>query len=61
MYRFGTCIPIFRGFFIKSAKRMCTCEYVKDGIGAYKKCVFRFEKGYKQIIALSSCKTICLT
>ena len=45
-------------FFIKSAKRMCICEYVIFGIDPYKKCVFRFEKGYKQIIALGSYKTI---
>ena len=60
MYRLGPCIPIFRGvFFIKSAKRMCMYEYVKNCIGTYKKCIFRFEKGYKQAIALGSCKTIC--
>ena len=60
MYRLGPCIPIFRGFFffIKIAKRMCICEYVIFGIDPYKKCVFRFEKGYKQIIALGSYKTI---
>ena len=26
------------------------CDYVIFGIGTYKKCVFRFEKGYKHII-----------
>ena len=60
MYKLGPCIFIFRGvFLIKSAKRMCICEYVKNLIGTYKKCVFGFEEGYKQIIALDSCKTIC--
>ena len=58
MYRLFPCIPIFRAFFflIKSAKRMCICDYVKNHFGTCKKCVFRFEKGYKQIIALSSSK-----
>ena len=60
MYRLVPCIPIFRGFFIKSAKRMCICDYVKNRIGTCKKCVFWFEKGYKQIIALDSPKTYCL-
>ena len=60
MYKFGPCIPIFRGFFIKNTKKMCICEYVKKRIGTYKNCVFRFEEGYKQIIALDSCKTYCL-
>ena len=51
--------PFLGGFLIKSARRMCICEYVKNRIGTYKKCVFGFEEGYKQIIALDSCKTIC--
>ena len=59
MYRLFPCIPIFRGFFIKSAKRMCICDYVKNRIGTCKKIVFQFEKGYKQIIALGSPKTCC--
>ena len=46
-------------FFIESAKRMCICDYVKNRIGTCKKCVFWCEKGYKQIIALSSPKTYC--
>ena len=34
MYRLVRCIPIFKGdFFIKSAKRMCVCDYVKNHIG----------------------------
>ena len=28
------CIPISRGFFIESAKRICICDYVKNRIGA---------------------------
>ena len=28
MYRLVPFIPDFRGFFIKSAKMMCICEYV---------------------------------
>ena len=59
MYRLVPCIPIFRVFFIKNAKRMCICEYVIFCIGTYKKCVFRFEEGYKQINFLDSCKTYC--
>ena len=35
MYRLGPCIPIFRGFFIKSAKRMCICAYVIFGIDTF--------------------------
>ena len=59
MYKLFLCIPIFRGFFIKSAKGKCICDYVKNRIGTCKKCVFRFEKGYKRIIALGSPKTYC--
>ena len=64
MYRLGPCIPICPcmpsgSFFIKSAKRMCICEYFKNRIGSYKKCVFRFEKWYKWIIVLDSCKAYC--
>ena len=32
MYRLVSCIPIFRVFFIKSAKKMCICDYVIFGI-----------------------------
>ena len=60
MYRLVPCIPIFRGFFIKSAKRMCICDYVENRIGSCKKYVFRFEKGYKWIMALGSPKSILL-
>ena len=36
MYRLGPCIPIFRGgVLIKSAKRMCMCEYVIFGIDTF--------------------------
>ena len=47
MYRLFPCIPIFRVFFIKSAKKMCICDYVKNRIGTCKKCAFGLEKGYK--------------
>ena len=33
MYRLFPCLPIFRGFLIKSVKRMCICDYVKSHIG----------------------------
>ena len=60
MYRLGPCIPIFRGFFfIKSAKRMCIYDYVKNRIGSCEKCFFRFEKGYKRINVQDSPKTYC--
>ena len=49
--------PFLGGFFIKSARRTCICDYVISGIGTYKKCVFRFKKGYKQIITPGSPKT----
>ena len=59
MYRLFPCIPIFRGFFIKSAKRMCICNYVKNRIGTFLNLCFDVKKWYKQIIALDSCKTYC--
>ena len=50
MYRLFPCIPIFRGFFIKSAKRMCICDYVKNRIGTCKKCVFfSLKKGIREL------------
>ena len=51
--------PIFRVFLLKSVKRMCICDYVKNRIDTCEKCIFRFEKGYKLIIALGSPKTYC--
>ena len=59
MYRLVPYIPFFSGFFIKSAKRMCICDYVKNRIGTCKKCVSQFEKGYKRVIVLDSPKTYC--
>ena len=59
MYRLVPCIPIFRGFFIKSAKRMCICDYVKNHIGTFWNLCFDVKKGYKQIIVLDSPKTYC--
>ena len=62
MYRLFPCISIFRGEeggLIKSAKKMCICDYVKNYIGTCKKCVFRFEKGFKRISILDSCKIYC--
>ena len=35
MYRLGPGIPILRGFFIKSAKRMCICEYIIFSIDTF--------------------------
>ena len=45
MYRLFPCIPIFRGFFIKSAKRMCICDYVKNRIGTFSNLCFGGKKG----------------
>ena len=60
MYKLFPCIPIFRGGgFVKKAKRVCICDYVKNCIVTCKRCAFRFEKGYKRVIALGSCKTYC--
>ena len=59
MCRLIPCIPILGDFLIKSSKRMCICDYVKNRIGSCKKCAFRFEKGYKRISLLDSCKTYC--
>ena len=58
MYRLFPCIPIFRGFFIKSAKRMCICDYVKNRIGTFKNLCFDVKKRYKRINVLG-CKTNC--
>ena len=38
---------------------MCICDYVKNRIDTCKKCVFRFEKGYKRMNVLDSCKAYC--
>ena len=35
MYKLFPCIHIFKGFFIKSAKRMCICDYVIFGIDTF--------------------------
>ena len=56
MHRLVPCIPIFRGG-IKSRKRMCICDYVKNHIGTCKKCAFQFEKWYKRMNVLDGCKT----
>ena len=60
MCRLFPCITIFKWFFfIKSAKRMCICDYVKNHIGTCEKCIFWCEKGYKWISVLGSPKTYC--
>ena len=60
MCRLFPCIPIFRWFFfIKSAKKICICDYFKNCINICKKCAFPFEKGYERIIALGNSKTFC--
>ena len=47
MYRLFPCIPIFRGFLLKSAKKMCICVGVKNHIVTCEKCIFWCEKGYE--------------
>ena len=56
MYRLFPCIPIFRGFLLKSAKKMCICVGVKNHIVTCEKCIFWCEKGYERILALDSPK-----
>ena len=61
MCRLFPCIPIFRGFFLlKSVKRMCICDYVKNRISTCENVFFGLKKEYKRIIALGSPKTYCL-
>ena len=59
MYRLVPCIPILGGAVIKSVKRMCICDYIKNRIGTCKNVFFRFEKGYKRINVQDSSKTHC--
>ena len=59
MYRLGICIPIFRGFFIKSAKRMCICECVIFSIDFFKNSCFDVKKEDKPVFVLGSPKTYC--
>ena len=41
---------------------MCICDYVTNRISTFQKCFFRFEWGYKRIIALGRHKThFCYT
>ena len=47
MYRLDRCIPIFRGFLIKNAKRICICEYVICSIDTFKNLCFDVEKEYQ--------------
>ena len=45
MYRLVLCIPIFSGvFFIKSAKRMCICDYVKIALVLVKNVFFGLKR-----------------
>ena len=58
MYWLVPCIPILRGG-IKSARRMCIYDYAIFSIDTCEKCLFRFEKGYKRVIAPGFHKTYC--
>ena len=61
MCRLFPCIPIFREFFLlKSVKKMCTCDYVKNRIVIYEKCIFWCEKRYKWIGVPGSPQNILL-
>ena len=51
MYRLGPCIPIFREvFLIKSAKRMCICEYVKIVLVLIKNALLGLKKGISRLL-----------
>ena len=51
MYRLGPCIPIFREvFLIKSAKRMCICEYVKIVLVLIKNVFLGLKKGISRLL-----------
>ena len=46
MYRLFSFIPIFReDFLIKSAKRMCICDYIKNRISTFYSLCFDVKKG----------------
>ena len=47
MCRLFPCIPIFRGFLLKSVKKMCMCGWFKNCIVTFEKCIFWGEKGYE--------------
>ena len=52
------CIQIFKGFFwLKSVKSVCICDYDKDRIVTWEKCVFHFELGHKRKSGPGSPKT----
>ena len=52
MYRLVLCIPIFSGFFfIKSAKRMCICDYVKIALVLVKNVFFDLKKGISGLVS----------
>ena len=51
MYRLVPCIPIFRVFFIKSAKRMCICDYVKIALVLVKNVFFDMKKGISGLVS----------
>ena len=52
MYGLLPCIPIFRYvfFLIKSVKRICICDYVKNRIVTCEKCFFRFKNGITELL-----------
>ena len=49
MYRLVPYIPFFSGFFIKSAKRMCICDYVKIALVLVKNVFFSLKKGISEL------------
>ena len=61
MYRLGPCIPIFRGFFLLKVQKRCVYVIMLFLVLVLIKIVFRFEKGYKQVIAPGSPKTYCVS
>ena len=61
MYRLVPCIPISGVFFIKSAKMMCICDYVKNHIGTCKNVFFGLKKGISGLERWIAPKTYCST
>ena len=51
MYRLVPCIPILRGFFVKSAKKMCICDYVKITLVLVKNVFLGLKKSISGIVS----------
>ena len=51
MYRLVPCIPILRGFFVKSAKKICICDYVKITLVLVKNVFLGLKKSISGIVS----------